>query len=143
MPTRAPGWEDTFTPVTPCRNPQDQLVVCPVRDWTEVPVSERFEMAGGRAQSRLRLPVEAQVLAQERPAWEVGIFTAEYRSVFDTCRNWRSVAEISALCGYPLAVARGLIADMAGEGLLRVHRTTAHQPDLAVLERLLHGLRAL
>jgi hypothetical protein len=71
--------------------------------------------------------------------------TPEYRAIMDLCRSWRSVAEISALLRLPLGVARVLIADMAYEGLLRLHqsRPMDEQPDLRLLERVLSGLRKI
>ena len=66
----------------------------------------------------------------------------------DLCRSARSVAEVSALLRLPLGVARVLVADMAVEGLLRLHQsqsptTAGGQPDLRLLERVLSGLRKL
>jgi hypothetical protein len=45
----------------------------------------------------------------------------------------------------PLGVARVLIADMAAEGLVRVHQPQLDdgKPDVNLLERVLSGLRRL
>jgi hypothetical protein len=46
----------------------------------------------------------------------------------------------------PLGVARVLIADMADEGLITIHwpvEVIGDRPDLALLERVLEGLRNL
>jgi len=91
----------------------------------------------------LHLPIEALVLAENRPSWEVGIYTSEYRSIFEICSDWRSVAEVAALCGFTLGATRTLVANMAGEGLLRIHHQNQARPDLALLERLLEGLKRL
>ena len=66
-------------------------------------------------------------------------------TILGFCRDWRSVAEISAVLRMPLGVARVLIADMAVEGLVRVHQLDHAQgrPDLNLLERVLSGLRKL
>jgi hypothetical protein len=88
------------------------------------------------------LPIEALVLSEDRPSWEVGIYTSEYRSVFELCRSWRSVAEVAAVCGFPLGAARALIADMAGEGLLRIHQPPEESRE-ALLAKLLDGLNGL
>jgi hypothetical protein len=42
-------------------------------------------------------------------------------------------------------VTRVLVGDMADSGLVMVHRptVTADRPDLALLERVLYGLRAI
>jgi hypothetical protein len=45
----------------------------------------------------------------------------------------------------PLGVIRVLVGDMADEGLVVVHRPaqTGDRPDLALLERVLYGLRSI
>jgi hypothetical protein len=45
----------------------------------------------------------------------------------------------------PLGVTRVLVGDMADEGMVMVHRPTqgADRPDLALLERVLYGLRSI
>ena len=55
------------------------------------------------------------------------------------------IAVVSALLRIPLGVVRVLIADMAAEGLVRVHQPQleAGRPDVNLLERVLSGLRRL
>jgi hypothetical protein len=57
------------------------------------------------------------------------------------------VAEVAALLAIPLGVARVLLGDMAGLGLVIVHQTASSTgkggPDLALMERVLSGLRRL
>lgn len=54
------------------------------------------------------------------------------------------MAEIAALRGVPLGVARVLLGDLAALGAVVVHRTVdAGGPDLALMERVLSGLRRL
>lgn len=70
----------------------------------------------------------------------------EHRAVAELCRQPRSVAEVAALLPVPLGVARVLLGDMAGLGLVVVHKTTGADggaPDLALMERVLSGLRRL
>ena len=70
----------------------------------------------------------------------------EYRAVAELCRAPRSVAEVAALLSLPLGVARVLLADMADIGLVVVHRNTTNSgntPDMALMERVLSGLRRL
>jgi hypothetical protein len=55
------------------------------------------------------------------------------------------VAEIAALLRMPLGVVRVLLSDLADQGRIRVYGT-GHgpgQPDRALLERVLSGLRSL
>jgi hypothetical protein len=69
----------------------------------------------------------------------------ERRSIALLCRDILSIAEISARLDLPLGVARVLVGDMAGEGLVTVHRpaSVGDRPDLALLERVLYGLRTI
>jgi uncharacterized protein DUF742 len=104
-----------------------------------------YTVTGGRTRPRYDLAIEALVSAAPYPPRDVSTLTPEYRAIIDICRSWRSVAEVSALLRLPLGVARVLIADMAHEGLLRLHqsRPADAQPDLRLLERVLSGLRNL
>jgi hypothetical protein len=56
------------------------------------------------------------------------------------------VAEVAALLSVPLGVARVLLGDMAGLGVVTVHQNASsagNTPDLALMERVLSGLRRL
>ncbi|MET8685762.1 DUF742 domain-containing protein [Streptomyces sp. NPDC004732] len=69
----------------------------------------------------------------------------EMRAIVEICRRMRTVAEISALLKMPLGVVRVLLSDLADQGKIRVYGT-GHgpgQPDRALLERVLSGLRRL
>jgi hypothetical protein len=85
------------------------------------------------------------VAAAHYEAQDLSILTPECQAILDLCRDWRSVAEISAMLRMPLGVARILIADMAVDGLVRVHQRDHAQgsPDVKLLERVLSGLRRL
>ncbi|MDL4774730.1 MULTISPECIES: DUF742 domain-containing protein [Thermomonosporaceae] len=104
-----------------------------------------YAVTGGRTKPRYDLAIEALVTAAPFPPRDVAMLTPEYRAIMDLCRSARSVAEVSALLRLPLGVARVLVADMALEGLLRLHQSapTGSQPDLRLLERVLSGLRKL
>ncbi len=106
-----------------------------------------YAVTGGRTKPRYDLAIEALVTAAPYPPRDVAVLTPEYRAIMDLCRSARSVAEVSAMLRIPLGVARVLVADMAVEGLLRLHQsrptTTGGQPDLRLLERVLSGLRKL
>jgi hypothetical protein len=78
------------------------------------------------------------------------LICAEHRAVTELCGHPRSVAEVAALLSLPLGVVRVLLADMAGIGLVVVHRTHpgeegsgAGRPDMVLMERVLSGLRRL
>jgi hypothetical protein len=55
------------------------------------------------------------------------------------------VAEISAHLAIPVGVIRVLVADMVADGLVHLHRpeVPGDRPDLALLERVLEGLRSI
>ncbi|MGI9606426.1 MAG: DUF742 domain-containing protein [Acidimicrobiales bacterium] len=65
---------------------------------------------------------------------------SELAAIFDLCRTPNSIAEISAKRSIPLGVARVLVADMWGSGVLEVLETT-RSDDIAIVRRLLDGIR--
>ncbi len=108
------------------------------------PLVRPYAVTGGRTRPRYQLAIEALVFTTTH-GHDVGRLTPEYESIRNLCGEVRSVAEISAHLAVPLGVARVLVADMAEEGLVRVHQpgNDEGQPDLALLERVLSGLRKL
>ncbi len=100
----------------------------------------------GRTRSRYDLAVETLVSTSPRGREQLGLVQLEHRAVADLCEQPRSVAEVAALLPVPLGVARVLLGDMAALGLIVVHRTASSNgevPDLALMERVLSGLRRL
>ncbi|HSO51579.1 MAG TPA: DUF742 domain-containing protein [Actinomycetes bacterium] len=103
-------------------------------------------MTGGRTRpAHTDLEIEALVsttsLGERSPK-----LTVEQRAIAALCRDILSIAEISARLDLPLGVTRVLVGDMADGGLVMVHRPTqaaGERPDLALLERVLYGLRAI
>jgi len=71
--------------------------------------------------------------------------TVEQRAIAALCHDILSIAEVSAQLHLPLGVIRVLVGDMADEHLVIVHRPAheADRPDLALLERVLYGLRSI
>jgi|SRR5215467_4330154 len=104
-----------------------------------------YAVTGGRTKPSYQLQIEAMVSASHYEARDLSILSPECQSILGYCRDWRSVAEISAVLRIPLGVARVLIGDMAMEGLVRVHQAdhASGRPDLNLLERVLSGLRKL
>jgi hypothetical protein len=104
-----------------------------------------YAVTGGRTKPRYQLQVEAMVAAWHYAARDLAALSPECQAILGFCRDWRSVAEISAVLRMPLGVARVPVADMALEGQVRVHQMDqAHgRPDLNLLERVLSGLRKL
>jgi Protein of unknown function (DUF742) len=104
-----------------------------------------YAVTGGRTEPRSQLEIEAMVMAAHYGARDLSVLSPECQAILNVCRDWRSVAEVSAVLQMPLGVARILIADMAAEGLVRVHQPDHAQggPDVRLLERVLSGLRKL
>ena len=104
-----------------------------------------YAVTGGRTEPRYQLEIEAMVVAQYYEARDLSPLNPECQAILEFCRDWRSVAEVSAVLQMPLGVARILIADMAVEGLVRIHQLDHTQggPDVKLLERVLSGLRRL
>jgi hypothetical protein len=85
------------------------------------------------------------VAAAHYEARDLSALSPECQAILGFCRDWRSVAEISAVLRMPLGVARILIADMAMEGLVRIQQLEHPEgrTDVQLLERVLSGLRRL
>jgi Protein of unknown function (DUF742) len=100
----------------------------------------------GRTKSGFDLAIETLVSTSARGRAQVASMQVEHRAVAELCEQTRSVAEIAALLSVPLGVARVLLGDMAGLGVVTVHQTASSAgsaPDLALMERVLSGLRRL
>jgi hypothetical protein len=132
---RAPAGDGRHPPLDDVELPEDDedLLVRP------------YAMTGGRTKPRYQLEIEAMVVATHYEAYDPSLLSPECQAILQLCREWRSVAEVSAVLQMPLGVARILIADMAAEGLVRVHQLNHAQgrPDVKLLERVLSGIRRL
>jgi Protein of unknown function (DUF742) len=122
----------------------------PMDDFTAMPddgdfLVRPYAVTRGRTEPRSKLEIEAMVVAAYYDARDLSLLSPESQAILETCRNWRSVAEIAAVLQMPLGVARILIADMAAEGKVRIHQPNHAQgsPDVKLLERVLSGLRKL
>jgi hypothetical protein len=110
------------------------------------PIVRPYARTGGRTRSDLELPLEALIVTTTTGKSYDRHVQPEHREIAILCQEVRSVAEVAALIVVPLGVARVLIADMAGMGLVTVHGGASRDsdaPDLALLERVLSGLRRL
>jgi hypothetical protein len=100
----------------------------------------------GRTKSGLDLAIETLVSTSQRGRDQMGLLQIEHRAVAELCEQTRSVAEVAALLSLPLGIARVLLGDMVGLGMVTVHQTASsagNAPDLALMERVLSGLRRL
>jgi hypothetical protein len=102
-----------------------------------------YVRTGGRTKARADLAVETLVsIPSPRPPLE----DPEHVALGDVVGDPRSVAEVAALLSVPLGVARVIIDDMAGAGLLLVHpRAVAASgaPSRDIMARVLEGLHRL
>lgn len=124
----------------------------PIRGADRKPARVRpYSLTGGRTRFGHVLLVETFVAAIEAAPErkELGGSThrvmPEMLAIVEICRAMRTVAEISALLKMPLGVVRVLLSDLADQGRIRVYGT-GHgpgQPNRALLERVLSGLRRL
>ncbi|WP_055547826.1 DUF742 domain-containing protein [Streptomyces sp. NBRC 110028] len=116
-----------------------------------------YSLTGGRTRSGHVLLVETFVASLEpadgpvdgpldpAPDTPGARMPPEIRAIIELCRRMRSVAEVSAMLKIPLGVVRVLLSDLADQGKIRVYGTGRGpgQPDRALLERVLVGLRRL
>ncbi|SHF30240.1 DUF742 domain-containing protein [Streptoalloteichus hindustanus] len=105
-----------------------------------------YTWTGGRTAPQYNLALETLVSTNDNAvSWDEELTSAEIRRVAALCARPRSVAEVAASLSIPLGVARVLLADMALAGSIVVHRAATRDgtPDLALMERVLHGLRRL
>lgn len=105
-----------------------------------------YTRTGGRTRSSFDLPLEALITTTGLSGIGAGYLQPDHREIAILCEDVRSVAEVAALLGVPLGVARVLIADMARMGMVTVHNSAPPgdgAPDIALLERVLSGLRRL
>jgi Protein of unknown function (DUF742) len=133
---RSGSWDGATPRRTMQRPGDDEAVGRLVRPYT---------VTGGRTQPRYQLQVEALVTATVYEPRDLSVLAPECQAILQFCRDWRSVAEISAVLRLPLGVARILIADMGADGLVRIHQRedAEGRPDLNLLERVLSGLRKI
>jgi hypothetical protein len=147
---RRPGGAPAQPPSPAGGLPPVQPVATPPDEWREpaepASVVRPYTWTRGRTAPVLDLAVETLVSTSEKLADPAMLPSEEYRAIAELCRDPRSVAEVAALLSLPLGVARVLLADLADNGLVVVHRNAkspGDRPDMALMERVLSGLRRL
>jgi hypothetical protein len=106
-----------------------------------------YTVTRGRTRSH-RAELEIEALVSTIPGIHPGVApNPEQQTIAQLCNGrFQSIAEISALLRLPLGVVRVLVSDMADQGLVHLHQPS-HAPDerpnVALLERVLDGLRRL
>ena len=116
----------------------------PALPWASA-IVRPYAHTGGRTRSSHDLALEALISVGE---WveTAASTTPQLRTIMELCVQPRSVAEIAALLGVPLGVARVLLGDLAVDGAVVVHPTggtDGDAPDLEFMQRVLTGLRRL
>jgi Protein of unknown function (DUF742) len=104
-----------------------------------------YSWTGGRTRSKQQLELETLVSTSEL-CQATRLERLEHHSIADLCRHPRSVAEVGAVLGVPLGVAKVLLGDMADLGLITVHHTVTENGSsshLMLMKRVLSGLRRL
>ncbi|WP_406688878.1 DUF742 domain-containing protein [Saccharopolyspora sp. ID03-671] len=133
--------ETAPAPVPASRQPSD---ASPDRDAMSTSIRP-YAWTGGRTRSNHHLELETLVSASEFCTPE-RLRRTEHHSIAEICRHPRSVAEVGAMLGVPLGVAKVLLGDMADLGLITVHETvsdSASSSHFLLMERVLSGLRRL
>ncbi|MDX3663163.1 DUF742 domain-containing protein [Streptomyces sp. ID05-26A] len=98
-----------------------------------------YARTGGRTTARHDLRLETLLSTDEDKLYRA---TNDQAAMMRLCLQPRSVAEISALMKIPLGVTRVLLSDLITLNLVAVHEP-ADKPNVALLERVLSGLRRL
>ncbi|GAA4619846.1 DUF742 domain-containing protein [Saccharopolyspora hordei] len=104
-----------------------------------------YAWTGGRTRSNHRLELETLVSTSEN-CHPSRLQRIEHHAIAEICSQPRSVAEVGALLGVPLGVAKVLLGDMADLGLVTVHQTVSESGTTShfmLMERVLSGLRRL
>jgi Protein of unknown function (DUF742) len=116
-------------------------------DADAVPLVRPYSRTGGRTRSTLDLAIEALVSTSDLGHARSGQLDGTHQPIAELCTQSRSVAEVAALLRIPLGVARVLVGDMAGLGLVVVHKTAESDSSggvpMALMERVLAGLHRL
>jgi hypothetical protein len=134
IPSSAPVVTPSIYPVTDEDLVADAQMVRPYA-WTR-----------GRTKSTVDMRIETMVSTSEHGENIEALTQTEHRSIAEICGEPRSVAEVATLLAVPLGVAKVLLGDMAGLGLVIVHKTAtggANKAHLMLMERVLSGLRRL
>jgi hypothetical protein len=101
-----------------------------------------YMVTGGRTRSRgAQLPLETLVTTTSRGEASAASAVFEQRGILYGCREPLSIAEISALLGIPVGVARVLVGDLVIDGLLEV--SAGPDKDERLIRRLIDGVRSL
>ncbi|MFD7653428.1 DUF742 domain-containing protein [Actinosynnema sp. NPDC059797] len=138
---------DTRPMIPAGRAPEPEVPAESVVEEFSGPLVRPYAWTGGRTSASYDLRLETLIsLEGDGIAVALRESTSEQRSIVELCAlGPRSVAEVSAVLSVPLGVARVLVGDLIGMGVVAAHDNAAAPggPDLVLLERVLAGLRNL
>lgn len=138
---------DTRPMIPAGRAPEPEVRAESVVEEFSGPLVRPYAWTGGRTSASYDLRLETLIsLEGDGIAVALRESTSEQRSIVELCAlGPRSVAEVSAVLSVPLGVARVLVGDLIGMGVVAAHDNAAAPggPDLVLLERVLAGLRNL
>ena len=127
------------------RAPGGRTATAAVSETLEPDIGVRpYYVTRGRTRTDRPLGIEAIVQSTARGLAALDGLHFEQHAIVLACEHPASLAEVAARLRLPLGVARVLVADLAGTGLLQVHDAPARiEDDISLIQRLIHGVRAL
>ncbi len=103
-----------------------------------------YALTGGRTRSTLDLPLETLVLVSPRGRAVIDQLGVEQRQIMALAEQPISLAELAAHLDVVIGAIRVLVGDLVGSGFLESRSgAVTEQPDIALLERVLEGLKSL
>lgn len=143
-PVDRASWSWTIPSSAPVVRP----AVAPVseEDLGDAAIVRPYAWTRGRTKATVDFQIETMISTSEHGENIEAVAQTEHRSIAELCVEPRSVAEVATLLSVPLGVAKVLLGDMAGLGLVIVHKTAtggANKAHLMLMERVLSGLRRL
>lgn len=117
-------------------------------DADDLPLVRPYSRTGGRTRSNLDLAIETLVSTSDLGRARSNQLDGTHQPIAELCAQSRSVAEVAALMRIPLGVARVLVSDMVGLGLVVVHQQAVEAEvgggvPIALMQRVLAGLHRL
>lgn len=101
-----------------------------------------YALTHGRTVPNPELDIATQIVTP--PNVDMTGLEPEQVKIVNLCRQWHSVAEISAIVKLPIVVVRLMVSDLLDRHIVITGaRTQGARPDRTVLLQLLNGLRAL
>lgn len=109
------------------------------------PTVRAFMLTNGRTTSNVDLAFESMVSLSDLGRVAQDSLAFERAAIAELCADGaQSIAELAAKLHVPLGTIRVLAADMVGEEVLDAHLPQENlSGDVAMLRRLIHGVRAL